>query len=87
MLPFIRGGHESVVLTRPGEIRVGDVVLAHIDGRRYVLHRVMEVSPERIVLMGDGNIRGQEVCRPEDMPAHYRKLQKKEILSLVCDWR
>ena len=69
MLPFILGGRESVVLTRPGTVREGDVVLARIDGRRYVLHRVMEVSDERIVLMGDGNIRGQEVCRPEDVLA------------------
>ena len=69
MLPFILGGRESVVLTRPGEIRPGDVVLARIDGRRYVLHRVMEVSPERVELMGDGNIAGREVCRPEDVLA------------------
>ena len=69
MLPFILGGLESVVLTRPGEIREGDVVLARIDGCRYVLHRVMEVSDTRVVLMGDGNIRGQEICRPEDVLA------------------
>lgn len=69
MLPFILGGRESAVLTRPGTIRPGDVVLARIDDRRYVLHRVMEVSADRVVLMGDGNIRGQEVCRPEDVLA------------------
>lgn len=69
MLPFIEGGRDSAVLTRPGTVREGDVVLARIDGRRYVLHRVMDVSPERIVLMGDGNIRGQEICRPEDVLA------------------
>ena len=65
MLPFILGGRESAVLTQPGEIKTGDVVLARIDGRRYVLHRVMEVSDDRVVLMGDGHIRGQEVCRPD----------------------
>ena len=69
MLPFILGGLESVVLTRPGEIREGDVVLAQISEGRYVLHRVLSVSPERVVLMGDGNIRGQEVCRPQDVLA------------------
>ncbi|MBQ1674397.1 MAG: S24/S26 family peptidase [Bacteroidales bacterium] len=69
MLPFILGGQESAVLTLPGEIKTGDVVLARIDGRRYVLHRVLEVSADRVVLMGDGNIRGQEVCRPEDVLA------------------
>lgn len=69
MLPFILGGLESVVLTRPGEIREGDVVLAQIAEGRYVLHRVMSVSPERVVLMGDGNIRCKEVCRPQDVLA------------------
>lgn len=69
MLPFILGGLESAVLTRPGKVREGDVVLARINGCRYVLHRVMSVAPDRIVLMGDGNIRGQEICRPEDVLA------------------
>lgn len=69
MLPFILGGRESVVLKKPENVREGDVVLARIDGKRHVLHRVMAVSPGRVVLMGDGNIRGQEVCRPEDVLA------------------
>ena len=69
MLPFILGGIESVVLTRPGELRPGDVVLARIDDQRYVLHRVMEVSDTRVELMGDGNIKGREYCRPQDVLA------------------
>lgn len=69
MLPFILGGQESVVLTRPGTIRPGDVVLARIDDRRYVLHRVMEIFPGKVVLMGDGNLRGQEICRPDQVLA------------------
>ena len=69
MLPFIFGGRDSVVLTRPGEIREGDVVLARIGGQRYVLHRVMSVSDTRIELMGDGNVAGREICRPEDVLA------------------
>lgn len=69
MLPFIFGGRDSVVLTRPGEIREGDVVLARIGGQRYVLHRVMSVSDTRIELMGDGNVAGRETCRPEDVLA------------------
>ncbi len=27
------------------------------------------------------------VCRPEEMPEMYRRLQRREILSLICDWR
>ena len=67
MLPFILGGHDSAVLTRPGDVKPGDVVLAHIDGRRYVLHRVIEIEGERVVLMGDGNIRGTEACTTADV--------------------
>jgi len=76
MLPFILGGIDSVVLTRPGEVRPGDVVLARIDGKRYVLHRVMEVSDKRVELMGDGNLVGREVCRPEDVLARADEVVK-----------
>ena len=34
MLPFIIGGKESVVLQKPGELKVGDVVLAWTDDTR-----------------------------------------------------
>lgn len=97
MLPFIKGGLESVVLTRPGEIQPGDVVLARIDGRRYVLHRVMEVSADRVELMGDGNIAGREVCRPQDVLARadevvgadgrHRRLDTPRQRRLARLWR
>ena len=76
MLPFILGGIDSVVLTRPGDVRRGDVVLARIDGQRYVLHRVMEVSDTRVELMGDGNLVGREVCRLEDVLARTDEVVK-----------
>ena len=76
MLPFILGGIDSVVLTRPGEVRPGDVVLARIDGKRYVLHRVMEVSDTRVELMGAGNLVGREICRPEDVLARADEVVK-----------
>lgn len=97
MLPFILGGQESAVLTAPGEVRAGDVVLARIDGRRYVLHRVMEVADGRVVLMGDGNIRGQEVCLLEDVLARadevvgadgvHRRLDSPRQRRLARLWR
>lgn len=97
MLPFILGGQDSAVLTRPGELRPGDVVLARIDGRRYVLHRIIEVTADRVVLMGDGNIRGQEICRPEDVLARadeivaadgtHRRLDTPKALRRARLWR
>lgn len=69
MLPFIVGGRDSVILQRPGNLRVGDVVLAWVEGERYVVHRIIQIAGERVTLMGDGNIVGVEHCRLSDVKA------------------
>lgn len=69
MLPFIIGSKESVVLQKPVQLKVGDVVLAWVDNRRYVLHRIIRIEGEHVVLMGDGNIIGTEHCAVSDVKA------------------
>lgn len=70
MLPFIHGGRDSVLLTRPEQgLKVGDIVLAQVARDRYVLHRIYEIDGDRLTLMGDGNIRGCERCRKEHVMA------------------
>ena len=65
MLPFIIGGKESVILHAPGLIDVGDVVLAWVDGNRYVVHRIIKLDYDRVTLMGDGSAqRHQGSCDP-----------------------
>ena len=68
MLPFIIGGKESVILHRPGLIDVGDVVLAWVDGCRYVVHRIIRIDGDHITLMGDGNLT-TEHCALGDIKA------------------
>lgn len=68
MLPFIVGGRDSVVLRPPTlPLQPGRIVLARIGQEQYVLHRIMLTDAHRVTLMGDGNLRGQETCRPEDV--------------------
>lgn len=69
MLPFIIGGKESVILQGPGLIDVGDVVLAWMDGCRYVVHRIVRIDGDRVTLMGDGNLAGTEHCTLNDIKA------------------
>lgn len=69
MLPFIIGGKESVILQGPGLIDVGDVVLAWVDGCRYVVHRIIRINGDRVTLMGDGNLAGTEHCTLNDIKA------------------
>ena len=59
MLPFIRGEVDRVKLRHPDELRVGDIVLAHFEGR-YVMHRIIDIKGDKITLMGDGNLKETE---------------------------
>ena len=69
MLPFIIGGKESVVLQKPDGAKVGDVVLAWVEGCRYVVHRIIRIDGNRVTLMGDGNLAGTEYCYVGDVKA------------------
>lgn len=66
MLPFIRGGRDSVTLKANHNVKVGDMALVRIGGR-YVLHRVIKADEKVLTLMGDGNIRGTEKCTRDDV--------------------
>lgn len=69
MLPFIVGGKESVVLVKPTDIKVGHIVLAWVDNKRYVVHRVSKIVGENVFLMGDGNLAFGEHCKISDVKA------------------
>ncbi len=90
MLPFITGGRDSVILYKaPSLNAVGDVVLAWVDGCRYVLHRIISIDGERITLMGDGNLKAVEHCTAGDIKAiatHVVTPDGKKH-SLYLTWR
>ena len=67
MLPFIRGGRDTVTLRVLPHIETGDIVLARLSGPRYVLHRVVDRNRSLLTLMGDGNLRGTESCTRDDV--------------------
>ena len=89
MLPFIIGGKESVILHAPGLTAVGDVVLAWVDGNRYVVHRIIKLDYDRVTLMGDGNVAVTEHCRLNDIKArvtHVVSADNKKR-DLYSRWR
>ena len=99
MLPFIVGGRDSVILQKAGILKPGIVVLAEDETGRYVLHRILKISPDgsRITLMGDGNIRGTESCSSDrilarathvvDPKGSKRPLESRWQLFLARLWR
>ena len=89
MLPFIIGGKESVILQQPESPDVGDVVLAWVDGCRYVVHRIVRIDGERVTLMGDGNLVGTEHCLLNDIKARVTHVvdEKERTHYLYKGWR
>ena len=67
MLPFIRGGKDSVRLKKMPGVAVGDMLLVRLPGPTYVLHRLIGKEGDRLTLMGDGNLRGTEHCTEADV--------------------
>lgn len=67
MLPFIRSDRDKVRLVKRVEVKRGDIVLAKTLTDSFVLHRVIDSEGDILKLMGDGNIRGTEKCRREDV--------------------
>ena len=67
MRPFIEYGRDRVQLAPARSCSVGDAVLAQIAPGHYVLHRVIHKEGARLVLQGDGNVRGVEHCQEQDV--------------------
>ena len=89
MLPFIIGGKESVILhSQGGIVDVGDVVLAWVDGCRYVVHRIIRIDGDNVTLMGDGNLT-TEHCALSDIKARVTHVvdAKDKTHYLYNRWR
>lgn len=69
MLPFISGERDSVVLAKADNIKLYDIVLAIVNENQYVLHRVIKIMGNKLILMGDGNLKGCEICTIENVIA------------------
>ena len=74
MRPFIHGAKDILVLSPADSLRKGDIVLAHINGTRYVVHRVIDIKDDSITLMGDGNLYENERCSRQDVYGIVEKI-------------
>lgn len=76
MMPFLRSERDSVALRKLEKVEVGDIVLAHLGGGRYVLHRIIAIDGDNVTLMGDGNIKGTESCLKSDISGTVVRILK-----------
>ena len=76
MMPFLRSERDSVALRKLEKVEVGDIVLAHLGGGRYVLHRIIAIDGDNVTLMGDGNLKGTESCLKSDISGTVVRILK-----------
>ena len=90
MRPFIEGGRDKVILRTCHQPKVGIIVLARVNNT-YVLHRIYKIKGEQIILRGDGNLHGQEVCTFEDIIGRVVRMKgrggKRKRLTKARIWR
>ena len=90
MRPFLEDGRDKALLKIVDDYRVGDAVLAEISKGHFVLHRIIDISGNRVTLRGDGNL-SNEYCRKEDLRAKaiafYRKGNAKADSTDGRKWR
>lgn len=78
MLPFIRGGRDSVVLEPvedAGTLAAGDIVLFRYGGR-YILHRILKIRDGIAEIRGDGAV-SSEHCPLQDICGRAVTILKK----------
>ena len=90
MRPFLEDGRDKALLTKAVSPKVGDPVLAEIEPKHFVLHRIISIQGDNVVLRGDGNL-GVEHCKLGDVKGavigFYRKGRSKLDRTDGKKWR
>ncbi|MBR5918617.1 MAG: S24/S26 family peptidase [Prevotella sp.] len=76
MRPFLEDNRDKALMTKATNPKVGDPVLAEIEPKHFVLHRIIAIDGDNVTLRGDGNL-GNECCTLGDVKGavigFYRK--------------
>ncbi|MBR5440380.1 MAG: S24/S26 family peptidase [Prevotella sp.] len=76
MRPFLEDNRDKALMTKATNPKVGDPVLAEIEPKHFVLHRIVQIDGDNVTLRGDGNL-GNEYCTLGDVKGavigFYRK--------------
>lgn len=90
MRPFLEDNRDKALLIKPSNVKVGDPVLAEIEPKHFVLHRIIRIEGENVTLLGDGNL-GVERCKLENIVGavvgFYRKGRSEMDRTDAWKWK
>ncbi len=89
MRPFLEDNRDKALMAKAKDFKKGDAVLAEIEPKHFVLHRVIKISGNDVILRGDGNL-STEHCTKEDVKGFvigfYRKGREKMDKTNGLKW-
>ena len=90
MRPFLEDNRDKALMTKATNPKVGDPVLAEIEPKHFVLHRIVQIDGDNVTLRGDGNL-GNEYCTLGDVKGavigFYRKGRTTLDRTEGLNWR
>lgn len=91
MLPLIRDEKDKIVLEKlnPKSLHKGNIVLAILPSRTYVIHRIEDINGNKVTLRGDGNLASREHCTTDNILAEVALIHrgKKSIDRHSFFWK
>ncbi len=88
MRPFLEDNRDKALMTKATNPKVGDPVLAEVDPKHFVLHRIIAIDGDHVTLRGDGNL-NDEHCTLADVKGavigFYRK--GRTTLNRTDGWK
>lgn len=90
MRPFLEDNRDKALLAKMTTPRKGDVALAEVRPKVYVLHRIVSIKGSDVTLRGDGNL-ACEYCKVDNLKGFalgfYRKGRKKIDKTNGLKWK
>lgn len=81
MRPFLEDNRDKALMTKATNPKVGDPVLAQIEPKHFVLHRIIAIDGDKVTLRGDGNL-GNECCTLGDVKGAVIGFYRKGRITL-----
>ena len=76
MRPYLVHERDFVILQKSDDYKVGDSVFAEISPSHYVLHRIVDISGQKVTLRGDGNLTAEK-CEVKDICGKVVAFERK----------
>ncbi len=79
MMPLLRAGIDSVILKKPDNVSINDIILYKRSNGQFVLHRVVKIKKDEYIMCGDNQFRYERGIKKENILAKVSGFYRDEL--------